>query len=85
MIFRKMSISPSTSTGSTRPFCRQPARRCPAVLGFYQALDLVESAARGRNVKGIDVVELAPVSGQPVSDFTAALISYHLMRIALDT
>ena len=55
----------------------------PGGLGFYQALDLVESAARGRNVKGIDVVELAPVSGQPVSDFTAALISYHLMRIAL--
>ena len=57
----------------------------PGGLGFYQALDLVESAAHGRNVKGIDVVELAPVSGQPVSDFTAALISYHLMRIALDT
>lgn len=55
----------------------------PGGLGFYQALDLVESAARGRNVKGIDVVELAPVAGQPVSDFTAALISYHLMRIAL--
>ena len=57
----------------------------PGGLGFYQALDLVESAAHGRNVRGIDVVELAPVSGQPVSDFTAALISYHLMRIALDT
>ena len=55
----------------------------PGGLGFYQALDLVESAARGRCVKGIDVVELAPVAGQPVSDFTAALISYHLMRIAL--
>ena len=55
----------------------------PGGLGFYQALDLVESAARGRCVKGIDVVELAPVPGQPVSDFTAALISYHLMRIAL--
>ena len=55
----------------------------PGGLGFYQALDLVESAARGRCVKGIDVVELAPVTGQPVSDFTAALISYHLMRIAL--
>lgn len=55
----------------------------PGGLGFYQALDLVESAACGRCVKGIDVVELAPVSGQPVSDFTAALISYHLMRIAL--
>lgn len=55
----------------------------PGGLGFYQALDLVESAARGRCIKGIDVVELAPVAGQPVSDFTAALISYHLMRIAL--
>ncbi len=55
----------------------------PGGLGFYQALDLVESAARGRCVKGIDVVELAPVAGQPVSDLTAALISYHLMRIAL--
>ena len=54
----------------------------PGGLGFYQALDLVKSAAQGRRVVGIDVVELAPISGQPVSDFTAALITYHLMRIA---
>lgn len=55
----------------------------PGGLGFYQALDLVESALVGRNCVGIDVVELAPITGQPASDFTAALIAYHLMGMAL--
>ena len=54
----------------------------PGGLGFYQALDLVESALHGRRCVGIDVVELAPIEGQPVSDFTAALITYQLMAFA---
>ncbi len=55
----------------------------PGGLGFYQSLDLIASALRGRRCVGIDIVELAPVEGQPVSDFTAALIVHHLMAMAL--
>ena len=55
----------------------------PGGLGFYQALDLVESTLQGRRCVGIDIVELAPIDGQPASDFTAALIAYHLMGLSL--
>ena len=55
----------------------------PGGLGFYQALDLIESTLRGRTCVGIDIVELAPIDGQPASDFTAALIAYHLMGLSL--
>ena len=55
----------------------------PGGLGFYQALDLVESTLAGRTCVGIDIVELAPIEGQPASDFTAALIAYHLMGLSL--
>ena len=55
----------------------------PGGLGFYQALDLIESTLTGRTCVGIDIVELAPLDGQPASDFTAALIAYHLMGLAL--
>ena len=55
----------------------------PGGLGFYQALDLVESALQGRKCVGLDVVELAPIKGQSASDFTAAQITYNLMALAL--
>ena len=51
----------------------------PGGLGFYQALDLVQSTLIGRHCVGIDVVELAPIENQPVSDFTAAMVVYQLM------
>lgn len=51
----------------------------PGGLGFYQALDLVQSTLIGRHCVGLDVVELAPIDNQPVSDFTAAMIVYQLM------
>ena len=51
----------------------------PGGLGFYQALDLVESCLQGRRCVGLDVVELAPIKSQPVSDFTAAMVVYQLM------
>jgi agmatinase len=53
----------------------------PGGLGYYQALDLVEAALQGRRCVGIDVVELAPIAGQPASDFTAAQIAYNLMAL----
>ncbi len=55
----------------------------PGGLGFYQALDLVQSALKGRQCVGIDVVELAPRGHDHVSDFTAATITYALMGLAL--
>ncbi|MDG1008176.1 MAG: arginase family protein [Alphaproteobacteria bacterium] len=53
----------------------------PGGLGYYQALDLVEAALQGRRCVGIDVVELAPIAGQPASDFTAAQIAYNLLAL----
>ena len=53
----------------------------PGGLGYYQALDLVASTLQGRRCVGIDVMELAPIEGQPASDFTAAQITYYLMSL----
>jgi agmatinase len=55
----------------------------PGGLGYYQALDLVQSTLVGRQCVGIDIVELAPIAGQPASDFTAAQIAYELMGLAV--
>ncbi len=54
----------------------------PGGLGFYQVLDLLSCAAAGRRVIGADVVELAPHPAHSHCDFTAALLCYHLMRLA---
>ena len=53
----------------------------PGGLGYYQAIDLVASALAGRQCVGLDVVELAPIEGQPASDFTAAQLTYQLMAL----
>ncbi len=50
----------------------------PGGLGYYQALQLVEHALKGRRCVGLDVVELAP-DGNAAWDFTAAQITYRLM------
>ncbi|WP_425085694.1 agmatinase [Ruegeria profundi] len=50
----------------------------PGGLGYYQALQLVEHALKGRKCVGFDVVELAP-DGNAAWDFTAAQIVYRLM------
>ena len=55
----------------------------PGGLGFYQALDLVSSACSGRKIIGMDIVELAPSPAHPASNFTAALVTYHLIALAL--
>ena len=54
----------------------------PGGLGYYQALDLVRTALIGRICVGLDIVELAPIAGQPYSDFSAAQIIYALMGYA---
>ncbi len=54
----------------------------PGGLGYYQALDLVAHALKGRRLVGCDVVELAPTETSTVSDFTTAQITYALMAMA---
>jgi agmatinase len=55
----------------------------PGGLGYYQALSLVRSSLRGRRCVGLDVVELAPIAGWDVWNFTAAQLTYALMGIAV--
>lgn len=54
----------------------------PGGLGYYQSLNLVRHALKGRRLVGLDVVELAPEEGSRVSNFTAAQIVYALMSLA---
>jgi agmatinase len=54
----------------------------PGGLGYYQALSLARSALRGRRCVGMDIVELAPIDGAEVWDFTAAQLTYALIGIA---
>ena len=46
----------------------------PGGLGFYQAIDLVESVLKGRKCVGLDMVELAPIKNDLVSPYTAACL-----------
>ncbi len=57
----------------------------PGGLGYYQALGIVASALEGRRCVGLDVVELAPIDGAEVWDFTAAQLSYALMGLVLQS
>lgn len=54
----------------------------PGGLGYYQALNLLRHALKGRRLVGCDVVELAPTPTGTVSSFTAAQITYALMSFA---
>jgi agmatinase len=53
----------------------------PGGLGWYQALALLNRVATGRQVVGFDVVELAPIPGMQVSEYTAAKLVYKLMAL----
>jgi agmatinase len=48
----------------------------PGGLSYYQALALIETLAQRGPVIGLDLVELAPIPGQRVSEFTAARLLY---------
>jgi len=56
----------------------------PGGLGYYQSLALVRSALKGRRCVGFDVVELAPIAGWDVWNFTAAQLTYALMGIVAE-
>lgn len=56
----------------------------PGGLGWWDVLDLLRTLFAARKVVGMDLVELAPVSGSHVSDFAAArlvakMLTYHGM------
>ena len=53
----------------------------PGGLGWYDALRLLRAVTAGRRILAFDVVELAPLAGSPVSDFTAAQVTYVVMGL----
>jgi agmatinase len=55
----------------------------PGGLFWYDALRLIDASLLNRRLIGFDVVELAPIPGNQVSEFTAAKLAYRLMSVAL--
>jgi agmatinase len=55
----------------------------PGGLDWNQVSDWLAAACRGREVVGLDIVELAPQPGQALSDFTAARLLYRALGLAL--
>ena len=51
----------------------------PGGLGWYETLAFLKKLCNSRNVIGFDVVELSPIPGNPVSEFTAAKLIYKLI------
>ncbi|MBC8414657.1 agmatinase, partial [bacterium] len=62
------SIMPSTGTPE------------PGGLGWYEVLDLLELAAKNKNIVGFDIVELCPTPN-PAPDFLAAKLTYKLLSL----
>ena len=56
----------------------------PGGLGWYETLDLLRALFKRRNVVGCDVVELAPIAGENVSEFLAAKLVYKLVGYKFD-
>lgn len=54
----------------------------PGGLNWYQAIDGIERALKGRKLIGADFVELAPQPGQHAPDFLVANLIYKFMEIA---
>lgn len=64
------SLMPATGTPS------------PGGLFWHEAIRLVERCLPGREIIGLDVVELAPIAGLHHADFTAAKLVHSLMGFA---
>ncbi len=56
----------------------------PGGLGWYETLDLLRALFTRRNVVGCDVVELAPIAGENVSEFLAAKLVYKIVGYKFD-
>lgn len=55
----------------------------PGGLDWNQVSDWLAAACAGREVVGLDIVELAPQPGQVLSDFIAARLLYRALGLAL--
>jgi len=55
----------------------------PGGLGYWQSLAILKRAAEVGTIVGGDLVELAPMPGLHVCDFTAAALCYKIMSYAL--
>ncbi len=55
----------------------------PGGLQFYQALNLIQTLLKGRNLIGFDVVELAPKEHSHVAEFATANLVYKLMALTI--
>ena len=64
-------LDPSVIPGTGTPV--------PGGLGWYQLLALLRAVGREREVVGADLCELAPIDGQNVSEFAAALLAYKMI------
>jgi len=64
-------LDPSVVPGTGTPV--------PGGLGWYQLLTLLRRVGQQCEVVGCDLCELAPIAGQPASDFTAALLAYKMV------
>jgi agmatinase len=54
----------------------------PGGMSYLQLLNLFKTLARsGKQLLGMDMVELAPIPGQQVSEFTAARLLYQMMGL----
>ena len=51
----------------------------PGGLSWYEILDILRPVFKTKRVVGFDLVELCPVKGSIISDFTAAKLAYRLM------
>lgn len=56
----------------------------PGGLGWYETLDLLRALFTQRHVVGCDVVELAPIAGENVSEFAAAKLVYKIVGYKFD-
>jgi agmatinase len=55
----------------------------PGGLNWNQVSDWLMAVCQGREVVGLDIVELAPMPGQALSDFVAARLLYRALGLAL--
>ncbi|WP_022656484.1 agmatinase [uncultured Desulfovibrio sp.] len=67
------SLMPATGTPS------------PGGISWREAQFILERCIQGREVVGLDVVELAPIPGMHHADFTAAKLAHLLMALALQS
>ncbi|MFH1866751.1 MAG: agmatinase [Patescibacteria group bacterium] len=51
----------------------------PGGLTWYQVIDLLRSVGKQKKIVGADIVELAPIPGQPAGDFLAAKLGYKII------